>query len=112
MRLIEDNFKYKGVTFEIVRRGSKALLLKAIAPFYPDDCVSYEVWQLRYSKDSEIQGVAVAGGERKPSNEDYPYCAHQFMSYLHDSEEAMMEKVEKRYYEYETGVRPKPKLEL
>lgn len=110
MRRIEDNFKYKGVTFEVIKRGKKALMLKASASFYPKNCVSYEVWQLRYSKDSEIQGIAVAGGERKPSNEDYPYCAHQFMSYLYDSVDTMMEKVNKRFNEYEAGVRPKPKV--
>lgn len=112
MRRIENEFKYHGVNFTIVKRGEKALLLKAEADFYPDSCVSYEVWQLRYSKDVEINGMKVEAGERKPGDNDYPYSAHQFMSYLYPGTQSqkvktVLERAEKRFSEYEAGIRPK-----
>lgn len=112
MRQIENEFRYKGVDFKVLKRGQKALMLEAKADFYPDNCVSYEVWQLRHSKDVEINGVLVSAGERKPNDNDYPYSSHQFMSYLYtgtqqEKEKTVLEKAKKRFNEYETGIRPK-----
>ena len=78
MRLIEEEFKYKGVYFKVLKRGKAAIILEAKADFYP--CESVEVWKIRHSKESIIKGVVIDPGEKKPSNEDYPYYAHQYMS--------------------------------
>ena len=106
---LENEFKYKGVNFKILKRGEKAIMLRAEAPFY--DCVSLEVWQIRHSKDVTINGVLVPAREKKPSNEDYPYRAHQFMSKHYESQYVMYEKANKRLKEYETGVRPQKQSE-
>lgn len=105
MRKLEQEFKYKGVNFEILKRGEKAVMLSAESTYY--DCESIEVWQLRYSKDREIMGAFVSGGEMKPSNEDYPYRAHQFMRKHYDSREKFVAVCKKRFNEYESGIRPK-----
>lgn len=105
MKDLEQNFKYKGVDFEIIKKGEKAVMLRAKADFY--DCDSIEVWYLRYSKDRIINGVFVSGGVMKPSNEDYPYRAHQFLRKYYSSDEEFLGVCEKRFEEYETGLRPK-----
>ena len=105
MEKIEGSFKYKGVEFEVIKRGEKAIMLKANADFYT--CKSIEVWQIRVSKESIIKGNVIPIHERKPSNDDYPYTAHQFMeNHYKGGFDEMMEKAEKRFNEYETGVRP------
>lgn len=111
MKKIENKFKYKGVNFEVLKRGEKCIMLKADATFY--NCKSVEVWQLRVSKESIIKGNVVPIHERKPSNEDYPYNAHQFMeNHYKGGFIEMMEKAEKRFNEYETGIRPKSLTEF
>ena len=102
---LEDKFTYKGVQFEIIKRGKKAVMLSAKADFY--DCDSIEVWQIRHSKDVTINGVLVPAREKKPSNEDYPYRAHQFMSKHYQSAYKMFAVALKRFNEYENGIRPK-----
>ena len=102
---LERTFIYKGVTFEIIKKGKKAVMLDAKADFY--NCKSVEVWQLRYSKDSYIKGNLIPAREKKPSNEDYPYCAHQFMESHFNSHDEMMEVANKRFNEYESGERPR-----
>lgn len=111
MEKIEGKFKYKGVNFEVLKRGEKALMLKADAEFYT--CRSIEVWQIRVAKESIINGNIIPIHERKPSNEDYPYTAHQFMEnhYMLGYNE-MIEKANKRFNEYETGLRPKTLTEF
>lgn len=102
---IEGTFKHKGVTFEVIQRGKKSVMLKATAPFY--DCKSVEVWQLRYAKASIIKGNKIDEREIKPSNEDYPYRAHQFMEkHFKGGFVDMMKTADKRFDEYETGIRP------
>lgn len=106
MKRIEEDFKYKGVTFKIVKRGKKAIMLDAKASFYT--CKSIEVWQIRESKGSVIGESLIEPHEKKPSNEDYPYSAHQFMeNHYKGGYSEMMQKAEKRFNEYETGIRPK-----
>ena len=102
---IEDQFRYKGVDFEVVKRGEKAILLTASADFYT--CKSIEVWQIRHSKDVTIKGNFVPAREKKPSNENYPYTAHQFMRNHFQTEEAFQYAALKRFNEYEEGIRPK-----
>lgn len=102
---LEDKFKYKGVQFEIIKRGEKSVMLSAKSDFY--DCDSVEVWQIRHSKDVTINGVLVPAREKKPSNEDYPYRAHQFMSKHFASIYKMYKVANKRFDEYENGIRPK-----
>ena len=105
MKELQQEFKYKGVNFKIIKEGQNAIMLDAQADFY--DCPSVEVWHKRTRPDTTIKGNFVEGGFKKPSNEDYPYNAHQFMEKHYASKEAMMEKVDKRFNEYETGKRPK-----
>ena len=105
MKIIEGTFKHKGVTFEVIQRGEKAVMLKATAPFY--DCNSVEVWQIRKAKASIISGNHIAEREIKPSNEDYPHRAHQFMQkHFSDDFHAMMAEADKRFNQYENGERP------
>jgi len=111
MRQIDNEFKYKGVYFKIIKRGEKAIMLEAKADFY--DCDSVEVWQIRHSKESIIKDQVIEAGERKPSNDDYPNVAHQFMSKFYENGvEGMKAVAEKRFQEYETGVRPKQIIEI
>ena len=105
MRKLEENFTYKGVTFKIIKRGQKAIMLDAKADFYNSNSV--EVWQLRYSKDRMIKGNLIKASEKKPSNEDYPYVAHQFMGSHFENDFLMLEKALERFNEYENGIRPK-----
>jgi hypothetical protein len=70
---IEDQFRYKGVDFEVVT----------------------------------INGNFVPAREKKPSNENYPYTAHQFMRNHFQTEEAFQDAALKRFNEYEQGIRPK-----
>lgn len=102
---LDNEFKYKGVNFKILKRGQKSIMLSAEAEFY--DCPSVEVWQIRESKDTTIKGNFVPAREMKPSNEHYPYTAHQFMSKHYPSVDVMYEKANKRFDEYEKGIRPK-----
>jgi len=99
MRLIEDEFKYKGVSFKVLTRGKKALVLSAKADFYA--CESIEVWKIRYSKDRTINSVLVTGGEKKPSNEDYPMFAHQYMQKSFNSYMSMLEIANSKFDYYE-----------
>lgn len=109
MKGLDRNFKYKGVDFEIIKQGEKAVMLRAKADFYGSD--SIEVWQLRYSKDRDIGGAFVSGGVMKPSNEDYPYRAHQFMRKHYSNDKEFLGTCEKRFEEYESGLRPKAVVE-
>lgn len=88
--IIEPMFKHKGVDFEVLQRNDDVVLLKASAPFY--DCDSLEVWKVRWSKEREIKGNIVPKHERKPSNEDYPMFAKQFMQKRYTSYEEMLSK--------------------
>jgi hypothetical protein len=106
--MMEKIFRHKGVEFEVLKEGEKALLLSAKSDFY--DCESMEVWQIKERPDMTIGGKFVAGGLKKPGNNDYPFWAHQFMRKHYTSDEAFLNVVEKRFQEYEQGLRPK-KLE-
>ncbi len=105
---LDNEFRYKGVDFKIIKRGKKSVMLEAKADFY--SCESVEVWQIRHSKDSKIKDRDILARERKPSNEDYPYSAHQFMSNHFRSQEQYEKAYTKMFNDYETGVKPK-KLE-
>lgn len=102
---LDNEFTHKGVTFKIIKRGKKAVILDAKADFYT--CESVEVWQIRHSKDSTIKGSFIAAREIKPGNENYPYTAHQFMRNHFKSDEEFMDAALKRFNEYENGIRPK-----
>lgn len=101
---IEDKFRHKGVDFEVVKRGKKALLLTASADFY--NCESIEVWQIRHSKDCEIKGNLIPAREIKPGNENYPFTAHQFMRNHFKNQDDFQNAALKIFNEYESGVRP------
>lgn len=109
MRKLEKEFTYKGVRFKIIKRGKNALMLNAKSDFYC--CPSVEVWQIRIAPPKTINGKHIEGGERKPSNEDYPYSAHQFMQNHFDSELDMVSAALKLFNEYEQGVRPRKTVE-
>lgn len=98
-------FVYKGVTFEVLKNGKNAIMLDAKSDFY--DCQSIEVWYKRETKDRYINGVFVKGGVKRPSNNDYPYYAHQFMRKHFENEYLFLNKVNERFNEYENGLRPK-----
>ena len=87
MEKIEGEFKYKGVDFKVLKRGKKALLLSASAPFY--NYPSLEVWKLRLRKESKIQGNVLPKRERKPSNDDYPMYAKQFFENRYNGSQEM-----------------------
>ena len=99
MKLLDNEFKYKGVHFTLIKRGKKALIFKAEADFYP--CESIEVWKIRLSKDRKINGNVLTGGEKKPSNEDYPMFAHQYMRKHFKSNDDFIKAVENKFYYYE-----------
>jgi len=105
MKELEQEFKYKGVNFKILKEGKNAILLDAKSDFY--DCPSVEVWHKRTRPDTTIAGNFVEGGFKKPSNEDYPYNAHQFMEKHYINNTDMMITALKRFNEYEDGKRPK-----
>jgi len=109
MKEFENEFKHKGVDFKVILRGKKAVMLEASASFYP--CKSVEVWQLRKRKETKIGNSIIPSGYRKPSNEDYPFTAHQFMENHFESLKLMYAQCEIRFNEYEDGTRPK-KLNL
>jgi hypothetical protein len=98
-------FVYKGVTFEVVKNGKNAIMLNAKSDFY--DCESIEVWYKRMTNDRYINGSFVKGGIKRPSNNDYPYTAHQFMRKHFKTDEEFKEVVFKRFNEYEQLLRPK-----
>ena len=101
MKKIEENFKYKGVTFEVIKRGSKALIFKAKADFY--DCESLEVWKIRTRENVKIGDVFIGDLELKPSNENYYYTAHQYMRKYYKSDEAFYKAANDRFEAYEVG---------
>tara|TARA_R110000772_G_scaffold189416_2_gene300419 strand:+ start:1904 stop:2242 length:339 start_codon:yes stop_codon:yes gene_type:complete len=104
---LDNEFRYKGVDFKITKRGKKAIMLDAKSDFYT--CPSVEVWQIRHSKDRTIKGNFISAGERKPSNEDYPYSAHQFMLNHFECGFDFTKACDKMFNEYENGIRPKNK---
>lgn len=95
MNLIENTFKHKGVNFEVIKRGDKAILLKAEAPFYDSD--SLEVWEIKTRPERMIKDRVVEAQERKPSNEDYPEWASQYFRKRFDSDESFMEAAENKF---------------
>lgn len=101
MKTIEENFNYKGVTFEMIKRGSKALMFKAKADFY--DCESLEVWKIRKRFNVTIADRFIGDLELKPSNEDYYYTAHQYMRKHYKSDEAFYKAANDRFEAYEEG---------
>lgn len=105
MKKIEENFIYKGVTFKVIKRGKNAIMLDAKSNFLTSRCI--EVWQIRESQGSVINGNVIEPHEKKPSDNDYPYYAHQFLESHFKSFDEMMNKVNKRFDEYELGIRPK-----
>ena len=105
MKKIDENFTYKGVTFRIIKRGKKAIMLDAKSHFLNGKCI--EVWQIRESQGSVINGNIIEPHEKKPSDNDYPFYAHQFLESHFKSFDEMMDKVFKRFKEYELGLRPK-----
>lgn len=107
---VGDKFKYKGVDFEVLRVGKKAILLDAKADFLNGKCL--EVWMIRQRKDGTINGKFVKGGFKKPSNNDYPFTAHQFLETHFISDEQLTLHALHRFQEYETGVRPKAFLRI
>jgi len=109
MKKLEESFRYKGVDFTQIKRGEKAIMFKAEAEFYP--VRSIEVWQIREAKEVSIKGTIIEEHEMKPSNEDYGFKAHQFMENHFESFDTLMEEAEKRFNEYESGERPKKKIE-
>ena len=102
---VGEIFIYRGVTFEVVRNGKNALMLYAKSDFLTCECI--EVWMKRESKDRTINGKLVKGGLRKPSNNDYPYTAHQFLSDHFKDGETFRLTAMQRFNEYENGIRPK-----
>lgn len=102
---LDNEFRYKGVDFKIIKRGKKAIMLDAKADFYT--CKSVEVWQIRHSKDKTIKNNFIPARERKPSNEDYPFSAHQFMLNHFECGFDFQKAYETIFKEYETGIRPK-----
>lgn len=105
---LDNEFRYHGVDFKIIQRGENAIMLEAKADFYT--CDSVEVWQIRHSKDCTIKGNFVGARERKPSNEDYPYAAHQFMRNHFDNWDDFMRACDKMFMDYENGIRPKDQI--
>lgn len=101
MKLIETEFKHKGVDFKVIKRGRYTLLLEAKAEFY--DCESVEVWKIRHSKERIIQGKTIDERERKPSNEDYPTDASQYFVKRYNGRAEMMEKAMVRFNKYESS---------
>lgn len=109
MKKLEEQFRYKSVDFKQIKRGEKAIMFEASAEFYP--VRSIEVWQIREAKEVTIKGTTIEPHEMKPSNEDYGFRAHQFMENHFNSFDNLMLEAEKRFNEYETGERPKKKVE-
>ena len=98
-RLIEDEFKFKGVNFKLIKRGKNALMFKAVSDFY--SCESIEVWKIRISKDRVINGVSITGGEIKPSNDLYPVYAHQYMRSAFKSNDDYVNSANNKFNYYE-----------
>ena len=100
--MIEEKFNYKGVSFELIKRGSKALIFKAKASFY--DCESLEVWKIRNRLNVKIGDVLIGDLELKPNNENYYYTAHQYMRNHYKTDEAFHKSANDRFAKYEQGV--------
>ena len=94
------NLSIKVFPLKVLLRGKKALILSAKADFYA--CESIEVWKIRYSKDRTINGVIVTGGEKKPSNEDYPTYAHQYMENAFNDSTSMLAMAYNKFNYYES----------
>lgn len=110
VRLLPQEHTSGGWKLKQIKRGEHAVMYEGHMP--GTNLKSYEVWHIRERKATVInvkgkEPTHVPRRELKPTNEDYPYWAHQFIvSHYHNKDVTALDMANKRFEEYETGVRP------
>ena len=83
MKTLENTIKKNGFTYKLHKREDDLAIYEQWDYDNPDKpiLIAYEVFIVKITKDFEIKGKQITGGERFPRNEDFGYTAWTYSTF-------------------------------
>ena len=99
MKTLENTIKKNGFTYKLHKREDDLAIYEQWDLDNPDEpiLIAYEVFIVKITKDFEIKGKQITGGERFPRNEDFGYTAWTYSAFGGSQNENAQEAAYNKY---------------